>query len=194
MNYQLFRDINGLTGNAALDAVMRGSAKYLVFAVFAVLAVLCLLALRDRLIRPVVVTAVALAVTFGLGLLGAAVHPEKRPFTTHHVHQLVSHAPGQSFPSDHATAAFGIALAVFAFLSWRWGAVLFIAALLIGFARVYDGIHYPLDIAGGFLAALIATLLVWAVDRRLGRHSATRPGPGGWLQQSDDAGGGPWRP
>ena len=165
MNYQLFRDINGLTGNAFVDAVMKDAAKYLIFAVFAVVALLCLLRLRRRVLPPVAATVVTLAATFGLGLLGAAVYREKRPFQTHHVHQLLTHAAGQSFPSDHATAAFGVALAVGVFLSWRWGIVLFLAALLIGFARVYDGIHYPLDIAGGFLAAVVATAFVWAVIR-----------------------------
>jgi undecaprenyl-diphosphatase len=81
------------------------------------------------------------------------------------VHQLIAHAPGQSFPSDHATAAFGVALAVAAFLSLGWGVVLFVVALAIGFARIYDGIHYPLDIAGGLLAAVIGVGVVLLVER-----------------------------
>ena len=174
MNYRLFHDINGLTGNGFVDAVMKDVAKYLIFAMFATVAVLCLLLLRRRAIRPVVAVAVSLAITFGLGLLGAAVYRERRPFQTHHVHQLLSHAPGQSFPSDHATAAFGLALAVIAFVSWRWGVVLFVGALLIGFARVYDGIHYPLDIAGGFLAALLATVVVWVCNRVIPREPPER--------------------
>lgn len=178
MNYRLFRDINGLTGNSTLDLVMKDAAKYLIFAMFAVVAILCLLELRRRSIRPVLATAVALAVTFGLGLLGAAAYREKRPFQTHHVHQLIAHAPGQSFPSDHATAAFGIALAVMAFVSWRWGIALFGAALLIGFARVYDGIHYPLDIAGGFAAALVATAVVWLGTRGMRRRHPRYAAPG----------------
>lgn len=180
MNYQLFRDVNGLTGNPFVDDVMKDAAQYLIVAVFAVVAVLCLLRLRARSIRPVVATVVTLGVTFALSLLGAAVYPEKRPFQTHHVHQLVAHAADQSFPSDHATAAFGIAFAVTLFLTWRWGIALFVAALLIGFARVYDGIHYPLDIAGGFLAALVATLLVWPVYETIQRRApegTPRPAP-----------------
>lgn len=173
MNYQLFRDINGLVGNAVLDTVMKDAAQYLIFAVFAVVAGLCLLRLRNRLVRPVAATAATLAVTFGLALLGAALYPEKRPFVTHHVHQLLNHSADQSFPSDHATAAFAVAFAVTAFLSLRYGAGLFLAALLIGFARVYDGIHYPLDIAGGFGAASLATALIWSLDRTFRSRSST---------------------
>ncbi|HEX7353526.1 MAG TPA: phosphatase PAP2 family protein [Mycobacteriales bacterium] len=155
MNYDLFRDINNLSGSAALDDVMKFSAKYLIFLAFAVVAALCLDQLRRRRLMSVVSTVAALVVTFLLGLLGSALYSERRPFQSHRVHELVAHAPGQSFPSDHATAAFGLALAALVFLSRRWGALLLLLALLIGFARVYVGIHYPGDIGGGFLAAVL---------------------------------------
>lgn len=163
MNYRLFKVINGLAGSAALDAAMKAAAKYAIVVSFAVLAVLCLQRLKEGRLRPVILTGAGLLVTFVLSLIGARVFVEQRPFQTHRVHQILAHAPGQSFPSDHATAAFGVALAVGVFLSWRWGTVLFLVALLIGFARVYDGIHYPGDIAGGLLAALIGVGVVAAL-------------------------------
>jgi undecaprenyl-diphosphatase len=88
------------------------------------------------------------------------------------VHVLVAHAGGQSFPSDHATAAFGVAVAVFAFLSRRWGTGLLAAAALIGFARVYDGIHYPGDVAGSLLVALLGTAIVAAAWQATSRRVA----------------------
>lgn len=178
MNYDLFKDINDLTGSGPLDAVMKFSAKYVIFIVVAALVVLWLLRLRRRLYFPVVATVVALVLTFILGLIAGAAYKERRPFQAHHVHQLVAHAPGQSFPSDHATAAFGIALAVGVFLSRAWGAVLFVLALLIGFARVYVGIHYPVDIGGGFLCALvgvgIVALIAWRVAPQRPRYGGSR--------------------
>lgn len=177
MNYDLFRDINDLSGDGTLDAVMRFSAKYVIFLAFALVAVLCLDRLRRRSLAPVVATVAGLVLTFLLGLLGGALYTERRPFQAHHVHQLVAHASGQSFPSDHATAAFGLALATLAFLSWRWGALLFLAALLIGFARVYVGIHYPGDIGGGFLAAVVGVGVVTLLYRRRGGRPA-RAGAG----------------
>lgn len=166
MNYDLFRDINNLSGNGALDAVMRFCAQYVIFIAVAVTALVCLDRLRRRLFAPVVATVAALVLTFLLGRLGAALYSERRPFQAHRVHELIAHAPGQSFPSDHATAAFGLALAALVFLSWRWGAALFVLALLIGFARVYVGIHYPGDIGGGFLAALVGVGIVALLGRR----------------------------
>lgn len=167
MNYDLFRDINNLSGNGAVDALMKFSAKYVIFIVALVVAVLCLERLRRRVVGPVAATVIALVLTFLLGLVGAALYTERRPFTSHpSAHRLVAHAAGQSFPSDHATAAFGLALATFAFLSRKWGAGLFVLALLIGFARVYVGIHYPGDIGGGFLAAVIGVGVVAVLYRR----------------------------
>lgn len=179
MNYDLFKDINDLSGSSALDAVMKFSAKYVIFIVVAALVVLWLLRLWHRLYFPVVATVVALVLTFILSLIAAAAYKESRPFTAHpSAHVLIHHAADQSFPSDHATAAFGIALAVGVFLSRAWGAVLFVLALLIGFARVYVGIHYPSDIGGGFLCALVGVgvvaLIAWRVAPQRPRYGGSR--------------------
>ncbi len=124
VNFRLFEDIHGLAGNRVLDAVMRFSAQYLLFAVLATLALLLLVRLRaDGLraaVRDSLWPAAGLVLSYALGLLAAAVHPEARPFTTHpQVHPLIAHHPGDSFPSAHSTAASAIALVVLAFLSQR---------------------------------------------------------------------------
>jgi undecaprenyl-diphosphatase len=162
MNYHLLRTVNGWTGNGPADAVMRFAARDLIFAAFAVFAALCLQRLLRRQWGAVIQAGTGLALAFALGLLAANLHAERRPFTAHpQVHQLIPHAAGQSFPSDHATAAFALAFAGLAFLSRRWGLVLLGAAALIGFARVYAGVHYPGDILG---SAVVAGLAVTAVQ------------------------------
>ena len=172
MNYDLFKDINNLSGNGFVDGMMKFGAKYLIYILFVIVAGLCLWRLRERSLRPVIMVVAGLVVTFVLGLIEGKVHSEKRPFQTHHVHQLIAHGPGQSFPSDHATAAFGLALATLVFLSWRWGVLVFVLALWVGFARVYDGIHYPLDIVGSFLAALVGVGVVFLAGRMLGSRGS----------------------
>lgn len=55
-----------------------------------------------------------------------------------------------SFPSDHATLLFGVACAVF-LVDRRLGLLTLGIAVLVNFARVYTGLHYPTDIVGGAL-------------------------------------------
>lgn len=163
MNYQWLRDINNLSvGHPLLDRIMIDAAQYLIFVSFALLALLLVGQGRRRRWATVVLpTVVTLVVGYLLGLLAASLHPEQRPFTTHPgVHLLVQHPAGASFPSDHATAAFTIALAVAIFLSVPWGILLGMLAVTIGFARVFDGLHYPGDIGGGLLVGAVATALV----------------------------------
>lgn len=82
-----------------------------------------------------------------------------RPFIAlPNIHPLFSET-GFAFPSGHAT--FFMALAVSIFLSHkRAGYVFMFFALLIGLARVVGGVHFPIDILGGFvLGALVAYFL-----------------------------------
>jgi len=165
VNYSLFQDIQGLHGNGVVDAVMEFSAQYLLVAVFAVLGLLLLARLRTDGIRQAVRDALwpggALVLSYLLGLVAAAVHPEARPFTTHPSgHPLIAHHLGQAFPSDHSTAAFAIALVALVFLARRWGAALLAGAVLIGFSRVYVGVHYPGDILGSVLVSVIGVCRV----------------------------------
>ena len=61
-----------------------------------------------------------------------------------------------AFPSDHATFFMALAFAIF-FLHKKAGYVFMLFALLIGLARIAAGVHFPIDILGGFiLGALVA--------------------------------------
>jgi membrane-associated phospholipid phosphatase len=64
-----------------------------------------------------------------------------------------------SFPSGHAmgSMAFVAALAVLAWPTrWRWWAIILGGAFtgLVGFSRVYLGVHFPSDVVAGWAASL----------------------------------------
>lgn len=176
MNYQLMHAINSLSGHSGtLDTFMVFCAKYLIYVLFAGLAVAAMPFLRARRWYTLACAAMALLGTFVLGLLASAVLTEPRPFSTHAgVRVLTPHDPGQSFPSDHATAAFAIAFVLLAYADRRWGLLALGAAVLLGFARVYAGVHYPGDIAGAAVLAAVAVGAVVLATRRSPRR-ADRP-------------------
>lgn len=79
--------------------------------------------------------------------------------TTLHVRLLLNHCGGKySFPSSHATNHMAIALSiVFAkiFQSKCVNLAWILWATIIGFAQIYVGVHYPLDVLGGFIIGAI---------------------------------------
>lgn len=79
------------------------------------------------------------------------------PFVAHPgtVHLLVAHHTDSSFPSDHAAAAFAICFVVIA-THRRMGMLALLFALLMSYARVYVGDHYPGDLAAGAGVGLLA--------------------------------------
>ena len=71
----------------------------------------------------------------------------------------------KSFPSDHTAIAFS-----FAFSLLMQSRVVGITALtlagLIGFSRIFVGVHYPFDILGGMLVGIASAALLWRTYRR----------------------------
>ena len=60
-------------------------------------------------------------------------------------------ATGLGYPSGHAAVAAALAGAASPFLSGRWSLLVWAAAFVVAFARVYVGAHFPVDVLGGLL-------------------------------------------
>jgi undecaprenyl-diphosphatase len=166
VNYRLFNLINSAAGRwTIVDHVMRFAAVDLVFLMFSIAGAVVLYALLQRRFRAVVCFGGTLVLAFGLAQILAHLSHERRPFQDHPVHQLIAHAPGVGMPSDHATAAFAIAFGLLVFLSRRAGIALVPVALLIGFARVWAGLHYPGDIIAAAAIGALSALFVYVVNR-----------------------------
>ncbi len=82
-----------------------------------------------------------------------------RPFDAFmNVHSLISET-GFAFPSGHATFYSALAVSLF-FCHKKIGYVFMFFALLIGIARIIAGVHFPIDILGGFILGTLTSILV----------------------------------
>jgi undecaprenyl-diphosphatase len=92
--------------------------------------------------------------------IGPAVARTRPCHALAHVEVLLPCASDSSFPSDHAMIA-GAFAAGLLLLNHKIGFAALLLALLLAFARVYVGVHYPSDVAGGLaIGAAIGTLVV----------------------------------
>ena len=120
--------------------------------------------------------AIAASISAGVAaLVGLAVNQvvghlvaRARPYATHAgVHLLVGRTSDFSFPSDHAVVA-GAVGAGLLFVDRRLGLVAVLAAVVMAFARVYVGAHYPGDVVAGLaIGALVAVGLLPVAVRLL---------------------------
>jgi undecaprenyl-diphosphatase len=111
--------------------------------------------------------AVAAVLSAGLGLVAAKIISElvdrSRPFVAdpHGVHLFAGHAADPGFPSDHATAAFAIAVAIL-LRKRSWGIAALVAATVLAVGRVALGVHYPSDVVAGAALGSAAALALSA--------------------------------
>lgn len=109
---------------------------------------------------------VAAVLSAGLGLAVGKVISElvdrARPFVAdpHGVHLFSAHAADPGFPSDHATAAFAIAVAIL-LRKRSWGIFALVAATVLSVGRVALGVHYPSDVLAGAALGSAAALVLW---------------------------------
>ncbi len=81
---------------------------------------------------------------------------------------LENHAPDSSFPSDHTTFMFCIAWSLIYFQKTKQlGSILIILGFIGGFARVFEGVHYPFDIFGAIIISFISASIVYLFKDKL---------------------------
>jgi undecaprenyl-diphosphatase len=159
LDYHFFQLVNHLAvSDRSLNPLMiflAERAEYIFFA-----GILFYWFFQKRQNRRMVVEAalsacIALAVTALIGMF----FYRDRPFVAHHVHWLIPHAKNASFPSDHATAGFVIATAI-----WIWrkrdGWLWLLLAAGISLSRVWTGVHYPLDVIAGMIIGVSVAFII----------------------------------
>jgi membrane-associated phospholipid phosphatase len=150
---------------------------------------------RNRSVLPVATGAVAAGLAWVLAHVAKAVADRPRPYeviTDTVLRQQPAH--GTSFPSSHTAVTLAVAIALVPFLARPLAATGIGYAVLVGWSRVYLGVHYPLDVlagagiglaAGGVILLVAGTLLSRAGRAANSHNAATEvqalgptPGPG----------------
>jgi undecaprenyl-diphosphatase len=186
MDASLFRSINRFADRTSwAHGFFRAYANYGI-ALFGVLLVVVYLQARQRNdLRGVAGTVwAAIAALVGLGLaqvIGGAVNRARPYAAMPNIHVLIDKTTDFSFPSDHATTVGAVAVGLF-LVNRRWGLAAGGLAVVMAFARVYAGAHYPGDVLAGLVlggtaaavGSLVAVPLLHKVAAWL-RGTALRP-------------------
>ncbi len=82
----------------------------------------------------------------------------RRPFAEYGLQNLVKQREDHAFPSTHTASSLIISLVVLK-ISFELGIIMLVLAVITAFTRIMVGVHYPSDILGGWLIALMLYFL-----------------------------------
>ncbi|MDR2525881.1 MAG: phosphatase PAP2 family protein [Oscillospiraceae bacterium] len=146
-----------------------------------VLALVLFIPKRTRKAAAVMACALALDVVITNGIL-KVLFERPRPYDFNWAgsgwdfifHQLVEKEHDFSFPSGHTGVSFAGALGLLFGAKRKWfggkglrifAVLLTVLAALVGFSRIYIGVHYATDVIGGVLVGLVCAALAVLVFR-----------------------------
>lgn len=169
----LFLWVNGLSGHfPVIDNIFSAVANDYFAIVFGCLIMMALwTGIRDsekrrHMQKGIMVASSSLGTCQGMVEIINNLWQRPRPFEELDVNLLFYPPTDPSFPSNSASVLFGMAWGIFLY-NRKAGSVLLALAAIMGFSRVYVGIHYPLDIVGGMVLGLLVALFFTVVYRLL---------------------------
>ncbi|WP_461569518.1 phosphatase PAP2 family protein [Thiobacillus sp.] len=192
-NRALFLEINGGGATPAwLVQVAIGIANDLIYLIPLLLLGMWLWGdstRRSQTIKACLVTLLALGANQVIGLVWT--HP--RPFMLGLGHEWMYHAADSSFPSDHLTVFAGIGLSLLFSGAFRLAFAVLATGFAVAWARVFVGVHFPLDMVGSVMVAGVSYIVVSPLWRSAGgmltqlaerqyRAALARPIAAGWIR------------
>lgn len=167
MDWRILHAVNGFAARHELfeDPVTRYvRASEVLFAGLIVLLFLLVRRDPESGARAAVSSLASAGLALAVAQVVSAAVDRPRPYLAHPdaVQLFVGRSSDPSLPSDHATAAFAIAVAIL-LRSRRVGIVALVLAALLAFGRVVTGAHYPADVLVGVVLGSTAAMLLYLV-------------------------------
>jgi membrane-associated phospholipid phosphatase len=168
---RLFRILNQVPP-AAASVLTPLSHLFLPAGIIAIVVLTVVYAVaRNRSVLPVAAAAVAAGAAWVLAHVAKAISDRPRPYELMAdavLRQQPAH--GTSFPSSHTAVTVAVVIALVPFLVRPLAAVAIGYAVLVGWSRLYLGVHYPLDVlAGAGIGIAVGGVGLLALRTLLGR-------------------------
>ncbi len=138
--------------------------KYLIYISVTISLIYLFLQSKDVKKKILLMTAVTFPAAFVIAKVIGNFYYSTRPFVASNFTPLISHAPDNGFPSDHALLSFTLASVIFIF-NKKVGGVLFLFGIIISASRVYAGIHSPIDILGAAVVGILVSFICYQIIR-----------------------------
>ncbi|MDO8633170.1 MAG: phosphatase PAP2 family protein [Candidatus Wildermuthbacteria bacterium] len=133
---------------------------------YILVGLLALFLLKKRYTR--LVLEMLAAAVLSRGIITEAIRfffPQDRPFVENGITPIIEHSASSSFPSGHASLFFALGTVLY-FYNKKAGILFLLASAAIGIARVFAGLHWPIDIIAGALIGIGSGWVVVKLSRK----------------------------
>lgn len=175
LDVKLFFLLNNLIGHSRVfDMLVVFLAEYLQYVLILLFLLLLIFSsgyTKRGKLRIFLVTSLSIVVArLGITEIIRFFYHRPRPFSTLHVHKLLSSGwfysdKEWSFPSGHSAFFFAMATAIYLY-NKKWGLGFFIAAIVMNISRIIVGVHYPSDIVGGMIVGMLTAYIIFYVAEK----------------------------
>ncbi len=167
-NVSLFHLINAsATPNGAVVLVAKALAEFAPWLVIVILISYWLFGTVDRR-RSLMIAGVALGLGLAVNFSIAFTVYVPRPFEFGMGNTIMAHIPETSFPSDHVTFLWSLGFGLLVTRPLRGlGVAIAGLGLATAWARIYLGVHFPLDMAASLGISLASAMFARSLSGKL---------------------------
>lgn len=161
MNQAIFNFLFSLTHRSSFfDALTVFLARDLIWFWVIVLAAVAIIYFRRvKTLESLIFSASAVIISWSASQLIKILLGSSRPFVDLPVGSTLLTTGGDAFPSSHASFLFALTISIYLY-NRTLGLLTLVVAILVSLARIATGLHWPIDVVGGFVLAFIVVLFL----------------------------------